>query len=262
MLIDTHCHLDAVEFAADWTEVLDAARAAGVGAFVVPAVSLDSCAAVRDLAYSTPDCLPAYGLHPLYLTGGTPDTLLALRDFVAVEMRGPRPPVAIGETGLDYFLPGTDAAWQKEFFLAQLRLAREFDLPVIVHVRRAVDDVIACLRRVRVRGGIAHAFNGSRQQAEALVGLGFKLGFGGSMTYAGSRSIRRLAAELPLAEIVLETDAPDIPPYWQPQGRCEPVFLARYAEVLAGLRGLSVAEIARATAQNAAQLLGGVDDSC
>ena len=251
MLIDTHCHLDALEFAADRPEVLAAARLAGVGAFVVPAVSLVSCAAVRDLAREEADCHPAYGLHPLYLDGVDADTLLALRAFIAAEMGGPRPPVAIGETGLDYYVPGYDAKHQEEVFLAQLRLAREFDLPVLLHVRRAVDRVLSCLRRVRVRGGVAHAFNGSRQQADAFISLGFKLGFGGAMTYSGSVRIRRLAAELPLNSIVLETDAPDIPPGWQPTQRCEPVFLSRYAQVLAELRGLPWQSVAEATTGNA-----------
>ena len=255
MLIDTHCHLDAAEFAADRQAVVDAARAAGVGAFVVPAVSPESCAEVRNLAASLPACWPAYGLHPLYLEPLVLDAATALRDFLATELSGARPPVAIGETGLDYYVPGYDAERQKTFFLAQLRLAREFDLPVIVHVRRAVDDVLACLRRVRVRGGIAHAFNGSRQQAEHFIALGFKLGFGGAMTYSGSSRIRRLAAELPLSSLVLETDAPDIPPSWCPQGRSEPAFLVRYAEELAALRNVDVAAVRAATSQNVADVL-------
>lgn len=255
MLIDTHCHLDAAEFAADRPAVVDAARAAGVSAFVVPAVSLQSCLAVRELAAAQPACRPAYGLHPLYLDGLTAEASNRLRDFVAAEMGGPRPPVAIGETGLDHYVPGIDAARQSAFFLAQLRLAREFDLPVIVHVRRAVDDVLAGLRRVRVRGGIAHAFNGSRQQAEQFIELGFKLGFGGAMTYSGSTRIRRLAAELPWSALVLETDAPDIPPSWCPRGRCEPVFLVRYAEELAALRGVDVATVRSVTSCNVADVL-------
>ena len=255
MLIDTHCHLDAAEFAADRQAVLEAAIAAGVTTLVVPAVSFESCVAVCELAAALPACRPAYGLHPLYLDGLPVDATSRLRDFIAAEMAGPRPPVAIGETGLDHYLPGYDAGRQQAFFLAQLRLAREFDLPVIVHVRRAVDDVLACLRRVRVRGGIAHAFNGSRQQAEQFIGLGFKLGFGGAMTYSGSTRIRRLAAELPLSALVLETDAPDIPPSWCPGGRCEPVFLARYAEELAALRGVDVATVRSVTSRNVVDVL-------
>ena len=255
MLIDTHCHLDAAEFAVDRRAVIEAASAAGVDAFIVPAVSLASCADVRALATAWPACWPAYGLHPLYLDDLPVDATSRLRDFIAAEMAGPRPPVAIGETGLDHYLPGYDAVRQQAFFLAQLRLAREFDLPVIVHVRRAVDDVLACLRRVRVRGGIAHAFNGSRQQAEQFIGLGFKLGFGGAMTYSGSTRIRRLAAELPLSALVLETDAPDIPPSWCPGGRCEPVFLARYAEELAALRGVDVATVRSVTSCNVVDVL-------
>ena len=259
MLIDTHCHLDAAEFAADRLAVIDTARAAGVGAFVVPAVSLATGADVRELARQHADCHPAYGLHPLYLDGVADSMLTQLRHFVATELAGERPPVAIGETGLDHFVPGYDEHRQKEVFLAHLRLAREFDLPVILHVRRAVDEVLACLRRVPVQGGIAHAFNGSAQQAKAFIDLGFCLGFGGAMTYPGSTRIRRLATELPLSSLVLETDAPDIPPCWQSAGRCEPAFLRRYAQVLADLRGLTwqaVGEITATNAKNAISLRG------
>ena len=256
MLIDTHCHLDAAEFAPDREAVLGAARAAGVGAFVVPAVSLQTCADVRDLCRCHPDCYPAYGLHPLYVSDLDPLALSHLRDFVAAEMAGDQAPVAIGETGLDYYVPGFDAECQRLFFHAQLRLAREFDLPVILHVRRAVDDVLAGLRRIRVRGGVAHAFNGSRQQAEALIALGFKLGFGGAMTYAGSSRIRRLASELPLESLVLETDAPDMAPRWLSGQRNDPAQLPRIADELGALRGLSRAQVADACAHNTKMLFG------
>src|SRR5690606_23751308 len=142
--------------------------------------------------------------------------------------------------GLDHFVSDIDPARQLQFLVAQLGLARGHGLPVILHVRRAVDPILRELRRARVRGGIAHAFNGSRQQAEAFIALGFRLGFGGAMTYEGSTRIRELARSLPLESIVLETDAPDIPPAWGRGERNLPVNLARYAEVLAALRGITV----------------------
>jgi Tat protein secretion system quality control protein TatD with DNase activity len=162
-----------------------------------------------------PGCVAAYGIHPLYVMRAAEADLAVLRDWLAGER-----PVAVGEIGLDFFVADLDPARQEHFFVEQLKLAREFDLPVLLHVRRSVDAVLKQLRRHRVRGGIAHAFNGSRQQADAFIGLGFKLGFGGTLTYPGSTRIRALAAELPLDAIVLETDAPDIPPAWLAAAQC------------------------------------------
>ncbi len=163
--------------------------------------------------------------------------------------------VAVGEIGLDGHHPGLDMARQEWFFAEQLRVAREFDLPVIIHARRAVDLVLKHLRRQSVPGGIVHAFNGSRQQADQLIGLGFKLGFGGSLTYSGSSRIRALAASLPLTSLVLETDAPDIPPAWLARGRNAPAELARIAGEFAALRGMTLAEVAAATSANALAVL-------
>ncbi len=165
--------------------------------------------------------------------------------------------MAVGEIGLDFFVPGLDAARQERFYRAQLQLARRFDLPVILHVRRAVDPILKQLRRIGVRGGIAHAFNGSRQQAQMFIDLGFRLGFGGAMTFEGSSRIRELARTLPLSAIVLETDAPDIPPAWAQSERNLPANLARYAALLAQLRGLSIDEVVDATGHNVSEVLGG-----
>ncbi|HMW77169.1 MAG TPA: TatD family hydrolase, partial [Rhodocyclaceae bacterium] len=209
MLIDTHCHLDAREFDKDRSDLVAAANRAGVAEIVVPGVSAADFARLRDCCRAYAGCHPAYGLHPLYVREAAPEDLDVLRDWLVSEH-----PVAVGEIGLDCYLPDLDLPRQEFFFVQQLKLAREFSLPVILHVRRAVDHVLKHLRRIEVPGGIAHAFNGSRQQAETFLALGFKLGFGGSMTYAGSTRIRTLAATLPLDAIVLETDAPDIPPAW------------------------------------------------
>ena len=255
MLIDTHCHLDAPEFAGDRDTVVASARAAGVGAIVVPAVAAATFADVRDCCRHYPACYPAYGIHPLYVDRAIDEDLATLRGWLGTEANGDSPPLAVGEIGLDYYHPGHDAARQLRFFSAQLEIARDFDLPVLLHVRRAVDAVLKALRRTGVRGGIAHAFNGSRQQADAFIQLGFKLGFGGAMTHPGSTRIRQLAASLPIEAIVLETDAPDIPPSWLAGGRNAPGELAAVAEVLAGLRGISSAEVAAATCANARAVL-------
>ena len=253
MLIDTHCHLDAAEFDADRAAVLQAARAGGVGGFLVPAVGASNFDAVAALSAAHPDVVYAVGIHPMYVGQASESDLDHLRERLAGGGA-----VAVGEIGLDGFVQDGSMPLQLRYFEAQLRLAKAFELPVVLHVRRAQDEILKLLRRIRPLGGIAHAFNGSVQQAEAFIKLGFRLGFGGAMTYAGSRRIRQLAAELPLSAIVLETDAPDIPPAWGAGLRNDPANLPRFAEVLAGLRGMPVDELIEATGANALAAVPGL----
>jgi TatD DNase family protein len=192
-----------------------------------------------------PGCVPAHGIHPLYVMTAREEDLQALAERLA-RCR----PVALGEIGLDGYVTNVDFARQEAFFAAQLKLAKTFDLPVILHLRRAVDPVLKHLRRVRVKGGIAHAFNGSRQQADTLMQLGFKLGFGGTLTFPNSTRIRKLARELPAESLVLETDAPDIPPAWLSGARNSPAELPAIGRILAELRGASTTEIAALTRSN------------
>lgn len=250
MLVDTHCHLDAAEFAGDREAVHAAARAGGVGTIVVPAVAAALFPAVKACCARHAGCVAAYGIHPLYVMEARAEDLVTLRAWLAAEQ-----PVAVGEIGLDGYTADSDPERQAWFFAEQLKLAREFDLPVILHVRRAIDQVLKHLRRIRVPGGIAHAFNGSRQQAEEFIKLGFVLGFGGAMTYSGSTRIRQLAASLPPEAIVLETDAPDIPPAWLNGGRNAPAELPAMAAILADLRDTTVEEVAGLTAANARRVL-------
>lgn len=256
---DTHCHLDAAEFDADRDAVVARARAAGVARLVLPAVAPKDFDTVRALAQAH-DAVYALGIHPLYVDPLSDDALDALRQALDTHRDDPRL-VAVGEIGLDHFVPGLDRAKQERYFTAQLRIARAAGLPVLLHVRRSADALLKHLRRVPV-AGIAHAFNGSRQQADAFVGLGFKLGFGGALSFEPARQLRRLAAELPLEAIVLETDAPDIPPQWlytpaaeraagRPMGRNEPAELPRIGAVLAALRGLAPEALAAASEANA-----------
>ena len=259
MWIDTHCHLDAAEFDTDRAAVIDRARTAGVAQIVLPAVGRANFETVRSLAHAHGFAY-ALGIHPLCVEQAADDDLVRLRDALA-EHRDDERLVAIGEIGLDHFVPGLDRDRQARFYAAQLRLAREFELPVIVHVRRSADSLLKHLRQVPVAGGIVHAFNGSEQQAEAFVERGFRLGFGGAMTFERALQIRRLAQGLPLDAIVLETDAPDIPPQWLyrtaqeraagASSRNEPGELPRIARHLAELRGLSLDELAAATSRNA-----------
>ena len=259
MWIDTHCHLDAAEFSADRAAVIARARAAGVAQIVIPAVAPGNFDAVRELAHAHGFAY-ALGIHPLYVDRAGEGDLQRLAQALRAH-HGDARLVAVGEIGLDHFVPGLDRARQEHFYAAQLVLAREFDLPVILHVRRSADTLLKHLRSARLCGGVAHAFNGSGQQAQAFVALGFRLGFGGALTFERALQIRRLAQTLPLEAIVLETDAPDIPPRWLyrsaderargMRSRNEPGELPRIATELAGLRGITPDELAVATSANA-----------
>lgn len=272
MWIDTHCHLDAPEFDADRPAVIERARQAGVGMIVVPAVMPSTFEAARQAALQCGGTY-ALGIHPLFVKEAGDNAVDALRAALQQHRNDPRL-VAIGEIGQDHFVDSLkdpeSNALQDRVYAAQLALAVEFDLPVIVHVRRSADDVLKHLRRLKQQGktpprGIAHAFNGSEQQAQAFVDLGFKLGFGGAMTFDRALQIRRLAAEVPTDAIVLETDAPDIPPHWlyvleqdRAKGltsRNEPGELPRIAQTLADLRGWSLDQTQRITHANALQAL-------
>jgi TatD DNase family protein len=270
--VDTHCHLDAPEFAHDAMSVRQRARAEGVVHCVIPAVTVQNLDAVRTLAHETRDsyCL---GIHPLYVPQAPSDAVEVLDDYLARFHTDPRL-VAVGEIGLDYFVPSLCQSplreRQEQFYRAQLKLARKYDLPVVLHVRRSADRLLKYLREIGQDGlpwrGIAHAFNGSLEQAKAFVDMGFKLGFGGAVTFERALQLRRLAQALPLHALVLETDAPDIPPHWLyrqqseraqgiAQGRNEPGELPRIAKVLAELRGITVQELAQASTKNAAEAL-------
>jgi TatD DNase family protein len=251
MLIDTHCHLDAEEFGDTQADIVREAYAVGVKRIIVPSVARANFDIVHSLCEQYPNCAPAYGIHPMYTDTAMPDDLLVLRNYLQQHR-----PIAVGEIGMDFFINHYDQARQEFFFVEQMKLAREFDLPVLLHIRKATDTILKNLRQHKVRGGIAHAFNGSRQQADEFIKLGFKLGFGGAMTYSRATKLRELAATLPLESIVLETDAPDIPPDFLERGRPnKPEYVAGIAEILAKLRGISTAEVAQVTTANARTVL-------
>jgi TatD DNase family protein len=251
MLVDSHSHLDTTEFDPDRDAVIARARAAGVTRQVLPAIEAATWPKLRDICARDAGLFAAYGLHPMYLDAHRDAHLGELRDWIERER-----PVAVGECGLDYFVEGLDPVAQSHFFDGQLRLARDFDLPVIVHARRAVDAVIAAIRRVGGLRGVVHSFPGSMEQARQLADEGFLLGLGGPVTYERANRLRRLAATMPLEWLLLETDSPDQPDSGIRGQRNEPARLLQVLETIARLRNADPGDIARATSANAERLFG------
>ena len=249
MLVDSHSHFDAPEFDGDRDAALARARAAGVTRQVVPAVAASSWPKLREVCAQDAGLFAAYGLHPMYLAEHRPAHLEDLRTWIEREK-----PVAVGECGLDFFVEGLDAETQQQYFDGQLRLAREFDLPVIVHARRAVDAVIASIRRIGGLRGVVHSFTGSPEQARHLWQLGFLIGLGGPVTYERANRLRALARTMPLDYLLLETDAPDQPDAGIRGQRNEPARLPVVRDVIADLRGAAPEDIAAATTRNAERL--------
>ena len=248
-LVDSHCHLDASEFDVDRDAVIARARAAGVRWQVVPAINVEGWPKLRDICAADDGLHPAYGLHPMYLSSHRGEHLHALEEWIAREK-----PVAVGECGLDYFVQGLDHDAQQRYFDAQLAIARDADLPVVVHARRAVDAVIAAIRKHAPVRGVVHSFGGSAEQARQLQDLGFLVGLGGPVTYERANRLRKLAATLPIEQLLLETDAPDQPDALIRGQRNEPARLTTVLEVIAELRGQDPANIAAATTHNASKL--------
>ena len=262
VFIDTHCHLDASEFDIDRASVISEATSNNVQIMVVPAVHQSNFKTVSQIAIDYPNCVHALGIHPMYVEDATEQDLQLLQRLLSRYRADPKL-VAVGEIGLDFFIPeisqGLSRHKQEYFYEAQLALACEFDLPVLLHVRRSQDVLLKYLRRSKVRGGIAHAFNGSLQQAHQFVERGFALGIGGAMTYPRALQIRRLASAFSLEALVLETDSPDIPPSWlHGDRRNEPCQIAEIARSLASLRGDSEQEVLDGTAKTAQRVLPGL----
>lgn len=249
MLVDSHSHLDSDEFDQDRQVVLERARAAGVTRHILCATDAAQWPKLRAVCADAKGLYPAYGLHPTFLSLHRPQHLEQLREWLQRER-----PVAVGECGLDYFIEDLDRHAQMEYFEVQLRLAREFDLPVVVHARRAVDAVIGAIRRVGDLRGVVHSFSGSQQQAGQLCEQGFLLGLGGPVTYERAQRLRRLAATMPLEWLLLETDSPDQPDSGIRGQRNEPARLATVLQTIAELRDADPADIAAATTSNAESL--------
>lgn len=245
-LIDTHCHLDFPEFDADRDTILEHCRKHGISKIVVPGVMQQRWSSLLQLCSNTPGLFPAFGLHPMFLDAHKPEHLKLLEEQIS-QCR----PVAIGEIGLDFMLRDSDKTRQKYYFEAQIEIAGNAKLPVLLHVRKAHDEVIKTIKQSGVHSGIAHAFNGSIQQAEKYIELGFKLGFGGTLTYKGSKKIRALAKALPAEAIVLETDAPDMVVEAHRGERNSPEYLPMILASLAKVREVADDELAQQTSDNA-----------
>jgi TatD DNase family protein len=250
-LMDTHCHLDVSDFDPDRTAVLQRARAAGVRHLLIPAVTAAGWEALWAFCAADANLYPALGLHPVYIDDHRREDLDRLREWL-----GRRRPVAIGEIGLDFYVRDLDRAEQMAVFEAQLALAREFELPVVLHVRKAHDAVLQALKQAPPPGGFVHAFNGSLQQARQYQALGFRFGFGGMLTFERSTKLRRLAAELPLDALVLETDAPDMTVAAHRGERNSPEYLPDCLAALAQVRGEPPERVAEQTTCNALETLG------
>ncbi len=250
-LIDSHSHIDTAEFDADRASVLARACERGVTRQIVPAIALSGFDKLRDLCRDEAGLFPAYGLHPMYLAEHAPAHLDALRGWIERER-----PVAVGECGLDFYVEGLDRDAQKRYLDGQLELARDLGLPVILHARRAFDDVAAALRHVGDLRGVVHSFSGSAEQAEQFFRLGFHVGIGGPVTYERARRLRAIVATMPIEWLLLETDSPDQPLSGHRGQRNEPAHLAEVLDCVAALRGESRESVAAATTANAERLFG------
>lgn len=250
-LYDSHSHLDAPEFDADREAVLARAEAAGVAQQLVPAVAFVTWPGLKATCALRPGLKAAYGLHPMYLEAHRPEHLEALPVWIERER-----PAAVGECGLDFFVPGLDPDLQRHYFRRQLEIARDFDLPVVLHARRAVDEVIAMLRRIGGLRGVVHSWSGSEEQAAQLFRLGFHLGIGGPVSFERAQRLRRTVATMPIEHLLLETDSPDQPDASRRGQRNEPAFLVEVLHTVARLRGEDEAQVAEATRRNAEALFG------
>jgi TatD DNase family protein len=250
-LFDSHCHLDVDAFDEDRDAVIERARQAGVHHLLIPAIDAAHWPGIRTLCDGAPGLIPAYGLHPLLIDDHRPEHLEQLADWLARE-----PQAAVGECGLDYYVDGLDADTQRHYFQAQLDLAKQFDRPLVLHARRAVEEVTLALRRTGGLRGVVHSFSGSEEQARQLFELGFCLGFGGPVTYERARRIRRVVASMPIEFLLLETDAPDQPNACHRGERNEPSCMVEVLKTIAILRDASEDEIAEATTANAIRVFG------
>jgi TatD DNase family protein len=250
-LIDSHCHLDFADFDIDRNTVLQHCEQLGLRHIIVPGVSRQSWPKLIQVSQTHPLLKLALGLHPMFMHRHQPEDIQALEQALTEHK-----PIAVGEIGLDFYLPNHHKEQQQTLFIQQIKLAEQFGLPLILHVRKAHDEVLKILRNTDIKGGIVHAFNGSMQQAEHYQKLGFLFGVGGALTYPRAQKLQRLFAELPLDSIVLETDSPDMPLAGHQGQRNSPENIPLILEKLAEIRHQPESELAAATSDNCKRLFG------
>ena len=249
-LIDSHCHLDFPEFDDDRCELIESCQQNGIKKFVVLGVRSATWMSLAKVAEEFPAIIPAYGLHPYFVE----EHQLTDIDQLALVLEKYKP-CAIGEIGLDFYRRDLDPEKQRILLREQLKLAEKYQLPVILHVRKAHDEMIQTLRGYQIPGGICHAFNGSLQQAGLYEKLGFKFGFGGAATYENANNLKKLVTTLRLESIVLETDSPDMLPMNTTFTRNTPITLLQVLSVVANLRNESEEQIKKTTTENVEKLL-------
>ena len=250
-LIDSHCHLDDARFDACREEVLDQAATAGVRRIVVPATTAAGWPELKRVCAGRGGLFPAYGLHPWFTAEHRERHLQELEGWIEREK-----PVAVGECGLDFYRSRSDESWQRRLFVQQLELAGRHALPVIVHARKALDEVIALLRRHAQCGGVLHSFSGSEQQARQLHELGFKLGIAATVGYERAQKLRAVVQAMPDEALLLESDAPDQPGPGHRGEHNRPAFIVEHLQVMAELRNCDAADLAQILNRNAESLFG------
>ncbi|ODN43260.1 TatD family hydrolase [Piscirickettsia litoralis] len=254
MIFDTHCHLDFDAFDQDREVVLARAAAVGVARFMLPGVSVNNWQKVRDLSAQHERCYYALGLHPYFLNQHQEQDLILLEQEL---IKNSSDMHAVGEIGLDGHLKHLDEKRQYYFFYQQLKLAKQYNKPVILHVRHRHEKIVNAVKELDfVSGGVIHAFSGSVEVAKNYVDLGLKLGLGSVLTYTNSRKLRAVVKSLPLSSFVLETDAPDMPMRGQFDRRNEPCFITQVLDALCCERKESREKIAEALWKNSLSLFG------
>ena len=250
-LIDSHCHLDDDRLDAIRDELIDAAVKAGVERMILPATTANRWEKIQQLCSTHQGLYPAYGLHPMFIAQHQPLHLVELDEWLDREDA-----VAVGECGLDFFDSRVDEKWQKQLFREQLHLAGQHGLPVIVHARKAMDEVISLLRRSAGHGGVVHSFAGSEQQAMQLYDLGFKLGIAATVGFERARKLRAVVAAVPLDALLLESDAPDQPGAAHRGELNHPAYVIEHLQTIAQLREMDVDDLAKALTRNTEALFG------
>ncbi|MFV2030960.1 MAG: TatD family hydrolase [Gammaproteobacteria bacterium] len=248
-LIDSHCHLDDDRFEQHRDSVVERARAQGIDHIVIPSTTANRWPKVKQVAEAYPGMYPAYGLHPMFIEQHQAAHLRELDEWLDREK-----PLAVGECGLDFFHSRVDEKWQLQLFCEQLQLAKNYRLPVIVHVRRAMDQVIGLLKKNTPLSGVIHSFSGSLQQAQQLIDLGFKLGIAATVGFERAKKLRAVVAQAPDHGLLLESDAPDQPGTNHRGELNEPAYIVEHLSTMAELRHIAESELIEILHRNSQEL--------